>query len=66
MKDFVEFYLHNAKELTAEVKYLPLTDSAYEMASARFRSLQTGTGFGGKPEVGLPVDDILKREPKSL
>ena len=34
------------------------------MARDRFTKLKTGTGFGGVPEVGLPVEDILKREPK--
>lgn len=66
VKEFVEFYLRHAKDLVTEVNYLPLTDSAYEMAVARFGELRTGTGFGGALEVGLPVEDILKREPKSL
>lgn len=66
VKDFVEFYLRHAKELTAEVEYLPLPDAAYEMALDRFRELRVGTGFGGVPEVGLAVEEILKREPKSL
>jgi hypothetical protein len=26
--------------------------------------MQTGSGFAGVPEVGLPVEEILKREPK--
>jgi phosphate transport system substrate-binding protein len=66
VKKFVEFYLQHVKDLAQEVKYLPLPDVAYEMAKARFGDLQTGTGFGGKAEVGLPVEEILKREPKQL
>lgn len=65
VKEFVEFYLNNVKTLAAEVKYMPLTDTAYQMAKDRVRLLQTGTGFGGVPEVGLPVEEILKRPPKS-
>ncbi|MDQ3667983.1 MAG: PstS family phosphate ABC transporter substrate-binding protein [Acidobacteriota bacterium] len=65
VKEFVEFYLNNVKTLAAEVKYMPLTDAAYQMAMDRLRTLQTGTGFGGVPEVGLPVEEILKRPPKS-
>jgi phosphate transport system substrate-binding protein len=64
VKEFVEFYLKNVKTLAAEVKYMPLTDTAYQMATDRVRTLQTGTGFGGVPEVGLPVEEILKRPPK--
>jgi phosphate transport system substrate-binding protein len=65
VREFVNFYLDNAVELARQVKYLPLPEKAYEMAKERFRKMQTGTGFGGVPEVGLPVEDILKREPKS-
>jgi phosphate transport system substrate-binding protein len=65
VKEFVEFYLKHGAELVAEVKYLPLPAKAYEVGMARFKKLQTGTGFGGVPEVGLPVEEILQREPKS-
>lgn len=65
VKDFVEFYLKNVGTLAKEVKYLPLPDAAYQMALERVRVMQTGTGFGGVPEVGLPVEEILKRPPKA-
>jgi hypothetical protein len=41
-----------------------LPDAAYQMAKNRLARLQTGTGFGGKSEFGLPIEEILKREPK--
>ena len=65
VKDFVEFYLKNVGTLAREVKYLPLPEAAYQMAVERVRVMQTGTGFGGVPEVGLPVEEILKRPPQS-
>jgi phosphate transport system substrate-binding protein len=64
VKEFVEFYMANGAELVKEVKYLPLPEKAYTMGMERFKKLQTGSGFGGVPEVGLPVEEILKREPK--
>lgn len=64
VSDFVEFYLKNVVELSQEVHYLPLPEKAYEMAGERFKKRQTGTGFGGVPEVGLQVEEILQREPK--
>jgi len=64
VKAFVEFYLQHAHELVTEVKYLPLPQAAYEAGLARFAKLQTGTAFGGQVEIGLPVEEILKREPK--
>jgi phosphate transport system substrate-binding protein len=65
VKEFVEFYLKNVGTLAKEVKYLPLPDTAYQMAVERVRVMQTGTGFSGVPEVGLPVEEILKRPPKA-
>jgi phosphate transport system substrate-binding protein len=65
VKDFVDFYLKNVPTLAREVKYLPLPDNAYQMAAERVRNLQTGTGFGGVPEVGLTVEEILQRPPKA-
>lgn len=65
VKEFAEFYLKNVGTLAKEVKYLPLPDTAYQMATQRLATMQTGTGFGGVPEVGLPVEEILKRPPKS-
>jgi phosphate transport system substrate-binding protein len=65
VKQFVDFYLKHVATLAKEVKYLPLPDNAYQMATTRVSSLQTGTAFGGVPEVGLPVEEILKRTPKA-
>jgi phosphate transport system substrate-binding protein len=64
VKSFVEFYLKNADTLTAKVKYVPLNPSAYSLGLNRLSKLQTGTGFGGESEIGLPVEEIMKREPK--
>jgi phosphate transport system substrate-binding protein len=63
--EFVEYYLTKGPPLFKEVKYVPLPAKAYEMALERLKKRQLGSGFGGVPEVGLPVEEILKREPKS-
>ena len=65
VKEFVDFYLKGVPTLAKEVKYLPLPETAYQMATERVRVLQTGTGFAGVPEIGLPVEEILKRPPKA-
>ena len=64
VKEFVEFYLTKGPKLIAEVRYLPLPEKAYGMAIERFRKHLLGTGFGGVPEVGLAVEEILNRNPK--
>jgi phosphate transport system substrate-binding protein len=65
VKAFVEFYLQNGVQMAERVKYIPLKQEAYDMGAARFGKLQTGTGFAGHSEFGLPVEEILQREPKS-
>lgn len=65
VKEFAEFYLKNVGTLAKEVKYLPLPDTAYQMATDRLANMRTGSGFAGAPEIGLPVEEILKRPPQS-
>lgn len=65
VKAFVDFYLQNGVKMALRVKYIPLKQEAYMMGQSRFKDLKVGTGFGGHSEFGLPVEEILKREPKS-
>ncbi|MEW6352707.1 MAG: PstS family phosphate ABC transporter substrate-binding protein [Pseudomonadota bacterium] len=64
VKKFVEFYLKNAAELVKQVKYVPLPASAYTVAMEHLNKGKTGTVFGGKNEVGIKIEDLLKREAK--
>ena len=64
VKEFVEYYLKNAKKLVSEVKYVPLADSDYKHAQENFDRRKVGTAFGGQAEVGVKVSDLLKRDPK--
>src|SRR5262245_22870432 len=61
---FVTFYLTNAGTLARRQKSVALPSSAYEIVRARYKDRKAGTAFGGTPEVGLPIDDLLKREVK--
>ena len=61
VKEYVEFFLKEGGALAKEVKYLPLPASAYEAGLKRFTARQVGTAFGGVPEVGISIDDLLKR-----
>lgn len=64
VRQFVEFYLKEGAELAKEVGYVDLPASAYTLALDNLNSGKLGTGFGGTPEVGLHVEDLLKREGK--
>ena len=61
VKAFVEYYLANAPQLVKEVKYVPLPDNEYAAVKAHWKGLKAGTGFGGVPEVGVKIEDLLKR-----
>ncbi len=62
VKQFVEFYLQNGAKLSRQVGYVPLPDRAYQLAMDRFKAMKTGTAFGGEPEVGVTVEELLRRE----
>jgi phosphate transport system substrate-binding protein len=64
VKEFVEYYMKNAATLVKQVKYVPLPAKAYTMATEHFQKGRTGTVFGGKPEVGITIEELLKREAK--
>ena len=64
VREFIEYYLNQSEPLIEEVGYLPLPKRAYELASKHFREGKLGTGFGGVPEVGLKVEELLAREAK--
>lgn len=64
VKEFVEFYLKNAAKLVKEVKYVPLPAKAYVIAQQHLTNKKLGTVFGGESEVGLKIEDLLKREAK--
>lgn len=62
VKAFVEFYIKHAKILVKQVKYVPLPDKAYNLLAARFKKMKTGTLFGGKAQVGVKIEELLKKE----
>jgi phosphate transport system substrate-binding protein len=64
VKQFVEYYLQNGGKLAREVKYVPLPDSAYRTALDHVRKGKKGTVFGGVAEVGVTIEELLKREAK--
>ena len=64
VKEFVEYYLKNGAKLAREVKYVPLPDNSYKVSAEHIAKGKKGTVFGGVAEVGVTIDDLLKREAK--
>ena len=61
VKAFIDFYLKNAPTLVKEVQYIPLPAKEYAAVTKHWKGLKAGTGFGGVPEVGVKIEDLLAR-----
>ena len=64
IREFVDFYLTHGAKLAKEVKYVPLPDSAYRINKEHVAKKKLGTVFGGEAEVGVTIEELLKREAK--
>lgn len=65
VKEFVEFYLNQAPQLVAQVKYVPLPVEAYKMGMDHVTQGKMGTAFAGHSQVGMKIGDLMKKN-KSL
>lgn len=65
VRKFVEFFLDNAGKMAKEVKYVALPEAAYEMCKSRFAKMEAGTAFGGHSEVGVAIEDLMKKPLKN-
>jgi phosphate transport system substrate-binding protein len=64
VKEFVQYYMTNGASLAREVKYVPLPAKAYSLAWEHVQKGKKGTVFGGIAEVGVTIEELLKREAK--
>lgn len=62
VSEFVQFLMTEGSALVSEVGYVPLPDSAYELAWKHFQAKKLGTVFGGHPQVGITVEELLAKE----
>jgi phosphate transport system substrate-binding protein len=64
IREFVQFMMTQGADLVAEVGYVPLPKSAYDLAWKHFNDKKLGTVFGGHPQVGITIDQLLSMEGK--
>jgi phosphate transport system substrate-binding protein len=64
VKEYIEFIMTKGAPLVKEVKYLPLPDTAYATALKHFKDGRKGSVFGGVPEVGISIEELMKRDAK--
>lgn len=62
--EFAKFYMKNGAAMVPQVKYVALPAKAYEVGAEHLSKGKLGTVFGGHSEVGLKVEDLMKKEGK--
>lgn len=62
VKKFVDFYMANAAKMATEVKYVKLPEAIYKANQEHMAKGKKGTLFGGKNEVGVRMEELVKRE----
>jgi phosphate transport system substrate-binding protein len=62
VRKFIEFYLTEGPALAAEVGFVSLPEHAVQMSLQHFQDGRLGTVFGGVPEVGVTIEELLTRE----
>lgn len=65
IKEYIDFLMTKGAPLVQEVKYLPLPAAAYQTALKHFKDGRVGSVFGGVPEVGVSIEDLMKRDAKN-
>jgi len=64
VKKFVNFYMTEGAKMAKEVKYVPLPTAIYTANLKHIADNKKGTIFGGKNEVGISIEELVKREAK--
>lgn len=64
VRKLIEFYLTEGPGLVEQVGFVSMPEHATQMSLKHFNEGRLGTVFGGVPEVGVTIEELLKREPK--
>lgn len=64
VREFVQFALTQGADLVGEVGYVPLPKESYALAWKHFNDKKLGSVFGGVPEVGVTIKELLEKEAK--
>ncbi len=64
VKEFVAYYMTHGAKLAKEVKYVPLPAESYKLSQDHVNKMKLGTVFGGLSEVGVTIEELLRREAK--
>jgi phosphate transport system substrate-binding protein len=61
---FVKYFIENSRKYVQQVKYVALPDEAYATLESRVKNQAIGTVFSGKNQIGITIEDLIKRQPQ--
>jgi phosphate transport system substrate-binding protein len=64
VRQFARYYIENTARIAREVKYIPLEAAQYKVLLEHLAQPKLGTVFGGHNEVGVKIDEVLRRPAK--
>lgn len=64
VRQFIKFYMTEGPSLVAAAGFVPLPERAAQLALKHFQDGRLGSVFGGIPEVGMTIEELLEREIK--
>lgn len=62
VREFVDFYINKAPTIVSSVGYIPLPKEAYSLDLVQFYNGEAGTAFGGKAELNLTIQEVLRKK----
>ena len=62
LREFVEYYLTNAGNLSDVVGYIPLSDEIYKVVQDHLLNNKQGTAFAGQAQTDSTLDELLQQE----
>jgi phosphate transport system substrate-binding protein len=62
VREFVQFALTEGSGLVSEVGYVPLPKESYALAWKHYNDKKLGSVFGGVPQVGVTIKELLDKE----
>jgi phosphate transport system substrate-binding protein len=62
VKRFVTYLFNNGSKIVKQARYTPFPQDAYGKILANFNKNKLGTIFGGEPDIGLTIGELISRE----
>jgi phosphate transport system substrate-binding protein len=62
LRDFIDFYMTNSRQIVESVNYIPLPQDAYDINKVHVAKGEYGTAYEGKPQPYLTIKEVLQKD----